>query len=64
MAAGVDWVMLGRAAILHHDYPEQLRKDSDFIPVSLPVSAAYLGSQGLSDSFVKYMSSWKGFVEE
>jgi 2,4-dienoyl-CoA reductase-like NADH-dependent reductase (Old Yellow Enzyme family) len=64
MAAGVDWVMLGRAAILHHDYPEQLRKDSDFIPVSLPVSAAYLGSQGLSDNFVKYMSSWKGFVEE
>jgi 2,4-dienoyl-CoA reductase-like NADH-dependent reductase (Old Yellow Enzyme family) len=64
MAAGADWLMLGRAAILHHDYPEQMRQDRNFVPVSLPVSAAYLGSQGLSETFVKYMSSWKGFVAE
>jgi 2,4-dienoyl-CoA reductase-like NADH-dependent reductase (Old Yellow Enzyme family) len=64
MAAGADWVMLGRAAILHHDFPIQMQQDSGFTPVSLPVSAAYLGSQGLSETFVKYMSSWKGFVAE
>lgn len=64
MAAGADWLMLGRAAILHHDFPDQMRQDSNFVPVSLPVSAAYLSSQGLSENFVKYMGSWKGFVAD
>ena len=60
---GVDWVMLGKAAILHHDFPSLYKENSKFIPVELPVSYEYLKKQGLSDKFVNYMSNWKGFVE-
>ncbi len=59
---GVDFVLLGRAAILHHDFPLQAQQDPDFTAVSLPVSADYLRGQGLGDDFVVYMSNWKGFV--
>ena len=63
LAAGVDWLMLGRAAILHHDYPNQLQRDPGFTPVTIPVSADYLRAEGLGENFVKYISGWKGFVE-
>ena len=61
---GMDFVMLGRAAILHHDWPLKLAADPGFEPVKIPVSADYLQSEGLSPAFVKYMQNWKGFVEE
>jgi 2,4-dienoyl-CoA reductase-like NADH-dependent reductase (Old Yellow Enzyme family) len=61
---GMDYVLLGRAAILHHDWPKLAAADPAFKPVSLPVSAAYLAAEGLGPAFVKYMSGWKGFVEE
>lgn len=59
---GVDWVMLGKAAILHHNYPQRLQADENFSPVDLPVSAEYLQQEGLSPTFVDYMRAWKGFV--
>ncbi|HCO59991.1 MAG TPA: NADH:flavin oxidoreductase [Porticoccaceae bacterium] len=62
LEAGADFVLLGRAAILHHDFPDQVRKDSGFIPVSLPVSAEHLRREGLSDTFINYMDTWRGFV--
>jgi len=61
---GVDWIMLGRAAILHHDFPEQYRKNSDFTPVENPVSRSYLEKEGLSEKFIAYMTTWEGFVAE
>ncbi|MBV1878527.1 MAG: NADH:flavin oxidoreductase [Pseudomonadales bacterium] len=64
IASGVDWVMLGRAAILHYDFPNQYQNNSDFEPVDLPVSRKYLNQQGLADIFVEYMNNWKGFVAE
>lgn len=63
MNEGVDWVMLGRAAILHHDFPKRYAADSRFVPVDLPVTRQYLNDEGLSDTFVTYMDNWKGFVE-
>ena len=59
---GVDWVMLGRAAILHHDYPDKLKSDPGFRPIDLLVSPEHLLREGLSPSFVEYMKAWKGFV--
>lgn len=64
LASGVDLVILGRAAILHHDFPQQLRGNPDFSPVELPVSVDYLKKEGLSDKFITYMSGWRGFVAE
>lgn len=63
LAAGCDFVLLGRAAILTHDFPNRLAADPAFEPVTIPVTAAYLNEQGLSDRFVEYMGQWKGFVE-
>lgn len=61
--AGADFVLLGRAAILHHDWPEKARANPDFRPVSLPVPRAHLEAEGLGPAFVNYMSTWAGFVE-
>ena len=61
---GMDFVFLGRAAILHHDYPQLYAADRDFEPIARPVSVAHLRAEGLSPKFVAYMQSWKGFVQE
>jgi len=61
--AGADFVLLGRAAILHHDWPQKARANPDFRPVSLPVTRAHLEAEGLGPTFVIYMSTWAGFVE-
>ncbi|HCK84210.1 MAG TPA: NADH:flavin oxidoreductase [Hyphomonadaceae bacterium] len=61
---GFDSVIIGRGAILHHDFPERVRADANFTPAALPVSADYLHAEGLSEVFVNYMRTWKGFVAE
>ena len=63
-AAGVDWIMLGRAAILHHDFPKLMQANPDFVPQELPVSREHLTKEGLSEKFIEYMNSWKGFVAD
>jgi 2,4-dienoyl-CoA reductase-like NADH-dependent reductase (Old Yellow Enzyme family) len=62
LAAGADWIMLGRAAILHHDFPNRYREDTGFTPVKNPVPRSHLVDEGLSDKFITYMQSWEGFV--
>ena len=59
---GLDFVVIGRSAILHHNFPDLVTSDPGFRPAELPVSSDYLKSEGLSDSFIEYMSGWKGFV--
>ena len=60
---GLDWVMLGKAAILHHDFPNQCLNNPNFTPVQTPVSRNYLKSQGLSEDFIDYMARWPDFVK-
>jgi len=64
LEAGADFVILGRAAILHHDFPQLMQNNIEFEPVTLPVTRDYLRSQGLGEAFVNYMAGWKGFVKE
>jgi 2,4-dienoyl-CoA reductase-like NADH-dependent reductase (Old Yellow Enzyme family) len=64
LAAGLDFVVIGRAAILHHDLPRRIAANPTFTPTSTPVTPAYLRDEGLSDTFVKYMRNWPGFVVE
>ncbi len=62
---GADFVLVGHAAILHHDFPARLRQDGGFAPVSLPVTRHYLYREGVSDKFVAYIKSlWPNFVAE
>ncbi len=60
--AGLDFVLLGRGAILHHDFPQRAIEDPGFTSAELPVTREYLQSEGLGPKFVDYMSGWEGFV--
>jgi 2,4-dienoyl-CoA reductase-like NADH-dependent reductase (Old Yellow Enzyme family) len=62
--SGADFPILGRAAVLHHDYPKLMAADPEFQPIARPVSRAHLRAEGLSPKFVEYMNGWKGFVAE
>ena len=54
---GADFVSIGRAAILHHDFARQAAADLGFEPVPLPVTPAYLAGEGLSPKFVSMVFS-------
>ena len=63
--AGIDFVTVGRAAILHHDFPKKVIEDSKFESIATPVSEEYLAGEGLSEPFIKYMKNrWDGFVSD
>jgi len=64
IAMGFDFPVLGRAAILHHDFPKRAAADPNFSATPTPVSEEYLRDEGLGPAFVNYMRTWKGFVEE
>lgn len=60
----LDWIMLGRAAILQHDFPDRYADNDAFAPVEVPVTRFYLGEEGLSPKFIEYMASWPDFIKE
>ena len=62
LGRGVDFAVIGRAGILHHDYPKRVAADPGFEPIARPVSHAHLRAEGLSPTFIAYMNQWKGFV--
>ena len=61
--AGVDFVTIGRSAILHHDFPVRVMENPNFIPMALPVSEQYLRTEGLGEKFIGYMRKWPNFVK-
>jgi 2,4-dienoyl-CoA reductase-like NADH-dependent reductase (Old Yellow Enzyme family) len=62
--AGADFVLVGRGAILYHDFAARCLNDPDFAAAQVPVSEAHLRAEGLGEAFLGYMKSWKGFVAE
>ncbi len=62
--AGVDFVTIGRSAILHHDFPKKVMEDPNFMSTRPPVTSDYLRKEGLGEAFVKYMGRWANFVED
>ena len=64
LESGLDFVVVGRSAILHHDFPQQIANDPDFTPAALPVSPEYLREEGLGPAFIDYMRNRKGFVAD
>lgn len=61
---GVDFVSIGRAAILHHDFPIKVMQDDYFQPIKTPVSKDYLMKEGLGEKFINYMKKWPDFVTD
>jgi len=64
LEAGCDFVSIGRAAILRHDFPERVRHDPDYVSPALPVTAGHLSDEGVSEPFIAYLHSWPGFVAD
>ncbi len=62
--SGVDFVTIGRSAILHHDFPRKVITDPNFKATLNPVSKSYLRKEGLSEKFITYMERWPDFVEK
>jgi len=54
------FVMIGRAAILHHDFPRRAARTrpSSRFPCRSPPKP---GGEGLGHRFLKYMATWDGF---
>jgi len=61
---GADLVVVGRAAILHHDFPERVRADRGFRSARLPVTEDHLRGEGLGEAFIRYLVERGGFVQE
>ncbi len=60
---GADFVTIGTAAILHHDFPIRAGADAGFESVTPPVSREYLLSEFVGPSFVDYLAEgWDDFV--
>jgi 2,4-dienoyl-CoA reductase-like NADH-dependent reductase (Old Yellow Enzyme family) len=64
LEAGADFVMIGRGAILHHDWARRALADPAFAAIAPPVTSAHLEAEGLGPAFIAYMGSWKGFVAD
>lgn len=62
--AGVDFVSIGKAAILHHDFPLKVINNSEFEPIKLPVSRKHLEKEGLGKKFIDYLSKWPDFISD
>lgn len=60
--AGCDFVVVGRAAILRHDFPERVRRDPAYRSPDLPVSERHLRDESVNTAFVTYLRSWPNFV--
>lgn len=64
LEAGADFASIGRAAILHHDFPKRVMNDLNFTSIETPVSIDYLLAEGLGKKFIRYMQRWDGFVAD
>lgn len=64
LEADCDFAVIGRAAILRHDFPNRVRADAEYVSPDLPVTEQHLRDEGLGDPFVAYMKGWPGFVAD
>lgn len=59
---GADFVDLGRAAIVHHDFPRRA-VDADFAMAQLPVTREHLRTERVGEDFIDYLDAgWPDFV--
>jgi 2,4-dienoyl-CoA reductase-like NADH-dependent reductase (Old Yellow Enzyme family) len=63
--AGADFVLIGRGAILHHDFARRALLNPGFCALPRPVSRAHLQAEGVSPAFMAYLAgTWPNFVGE
>ena len=62
--AGCDFVVIGRAGILRHDFPEQVRRDPGYDSPAQPIPVQHLLDQGVGHEFIAYLRTFPGLVAE
>ena len=61
--SGADFVLIGRGAMLHHDFARRALADADYRSPALPVTRAHLQAEGLGPKFLQYVgSTWPHFM--
>ncbi len=62
---GADFVLIGRGAMLHHNFARRALADAAFASIERPVTRAYLQNEGLGPVFIDYVANtWKHFVKD
>ena len=64
IASGFDFVLIGRGAVLHHDFPMRAMNNDEFQTIALPATRAHLSEEGVSKTFADYLATWEGFVAD
>ena len=65
LQSGADFVLIGRGAMLCHDFARRALADHAFRSPALPVTRAYLQAQGLGPAFLQYVAStWPNFIAD
>lgn len=60
--AGADFALIGRAAIVNHDFPDRVRAAADFEMPALPIAPDSLIPEGVTPPFMTYLGSFAGFL--
>ncbi len=61
--SGADFVLIGKAAILHHDFARQALADPAYRATALPVSREHLEAESVGPRFLDYLATnWDDFV--
>lgn len=61
---GCDFVTIGRAGILRHDFPERVRRDPGYVSPQPPIAVDHLRQEGVTDEFLAYLRTFPGLVAE
>ncbi|MXP23384.1 NADH:flavin oxidoreductase [Gordonia sp. HNM0687] len=60
---GADFVLIGTAGIIHHDFARQVLADPAYRATEQPVSASHLTAESVGPRFLEYLSTnWDDFV--
>ncbi|GHJ58532.1 putative NADH-dependent flavin oxidoreductase YqiG [Nocardioides sp. OK12] len=59
---GADFVTVGTAGILHHDFARRALEDPEFTMTSTPVSREHLRTERLGADFIEYLAAGWDFV--
>jgi 2,4-dienoyl-CoA reductase-like NADH-dependent reductase (Old Yellow Enzyme family) len=63
LESGADFVLIGKAAILHHDFARRALADPTYRAAALPVSREHLTAEAVGPRFLNYLATnWDDFV--
>lgn len=63
--AGADFVLIGRGAMLHHDFPVRALADPAWQTLAYPVTRAHYAQEKLGPAFIDYIANtWSDYIAD